>query len=52
MRLNPKRADARYNRGVLRLRLGKRAAGCKDLKEAVKLGQKGAKKILDQYCNS
>lgn len=48
--LNPKRSDVRYNRGVLRLRMGKRPAGCKDLKLALELGEKGAQAVLDTYC--
>jgi len=49
--LNPKLADAYYDRGVVKLLLGQKDSGCLDLYKAGELGFDKAYEVIKEYCN-
>jgi len=49
--VDPNNANAYFNRGNSELLLGKTKNACEDYKKAVNLGHKGARQMLEQYCN-
>ena len=42
---------AYYNRGLIEVFLGLKEEGCMDLKKAAELGEKGANKMIQKYCD-
>ena len=40
-----------YNRGFVKIQLGRKNEGCQDLKKALELGATQAKSLKDKYCN-
>ena len=48
--LRPDDGDALYHRGVARIELGKRTAGCADLRAAQRLFHPRAPRVLKDYC--
>ena len=49
--LDPKFADAYYNRGLAKLGLSKKESGCLDLSKAGELGYAEAYEMIKKYCN-
>jgi len=50
LEINPKMADAYYNRALLFLDMNKKENACNDLKQASELGISFAKILMQQYC--
>jgi len=51
IKLNPKLADAYYNRGLAKIELGQKYSGCLDLSKAGDLGHSEAYEAIKKYCN-
>ena len=49
--LNPKFADAYYNRGFAMSKLNNKNAACQDFSKARELGLQGNYDLINQYCN-
>ena len=49
--LNPKDAEAYYNRGLTKITSGQKDSGCLDLSKAGELGLAGAYEAIKKYCN-
>ncbi len=49
--INHKYAEAYYNRGLAKIKLGQKYSGCLDLSRAGKLGYSKADEAIKQYCN-
>ncbi len=49
--LNPKYADAYYNRGIAKIELGQKDNGCLDFSKAGELGHAEAYESIKEYCN-
>jgi len=48
--LNPKDAEAYYNRGLAKIGMGQKDSGCLDLSKARELGHSGAYQRIKEYC--
>ncbi len=48
--INPKDAEAYYNRGLAKIGLGQKYSGCLDLSRAGKLGYSKAYEAIKKYC--
>ena len=48
--INPKDAEAYYNRGAAKLGLGQKDSGCLDLYKARELGHSGAYQTIKEHC--
>ncbi len=51
IKLNPKLADAYYNRGLAKIELDQKDSGCLDLSKAGELGFDKAYEAIKEYCN-
>ena len=49
--INPNDAEAYYNRGIAKIKLGQKDSGCLDLSKAGELGDSQAYEAIKDLCN-
>jgi len=51
IKINPKKIEAYFNRGLAEIYLGQKESGCIDFSKAGELGDVNAYEMIKKYCN-